>query len=56
MKGLARDISNELNKYIPAIHIKKRYLLAESRAAANIVSTDDITVEPESKNSSDTQD
>ena len=56
MKGLARDISNELNKYIPAIHIKKRYLLAESRAAANIVSTNKSTVEPEITNNSDAQD
>ena len=56
MKGLASDIKNAINKYKSTINIKKRDVLAVSRVAANIVSTDNSTVEPEITNSSDTQD
>ena len=47
MKGLASDICNALNEYKLTIDIKKRDLLATSRAAVNLVSTDESTVEPE---------
>ena len=55
MKGLASNISNALNKYKSAINIKKRYVLAASRAAADLVSTNDSTVKPEITNNSDAQ-
>ena len=35
MKVLASDVSNVLNKYKSTIHIKKRDMLAASRAAIN---------------------
>ena len=50
MKGLASNISNALNKYKSMINIKKRDVLVESRAAADLVSTEDSTVEPEITN------
>ena len=56
MKGLASDNSNALNEYKSTINIKNRDVLAASRAAANIVSTDKSTVEPEITNNSDAQD
>ena len=46
MKGLASDISNALNEYKYTINIKKRDVLSASIAAADLVSTDKITVEP----------
>ena len=52
MKGLVSNISNTLNKYKSTINIKKRDVPPSSRAAADVVSTDDSTV---TKNS-DTQD
>ena len=54
MKRLVSGISNTLNKYISTIDIKKRDVLVASRAAANLVRTDDSTVEPEISNNSDT--
>ena len=56
MKGIASDIINVLNEYKSMVNIKKRDMLAASRLAANLVSTNDNTVKPEIKNSSDTQD
>ena len=56
MKGLASDISNALNEYKYTINIKKRDVLSASIAAADLVSTDKITVEPEITNNSDAQD
>ena len=55
MKGLASDICNALNEYKLTIDIKKRDLLATSRAAVNLVSTDESTVEPEITKNSDAQ-
>ena len=55
MKGLKRNVSNALNKYKSTIHIKKRDVLVASRAAANLASTNKITVDPEITNNSDTQ-
>ena len=56
MKGLASDVKNALNKYKSTIHIKKRDVLATSRASAECASTDDSTVDPYISNNSDTQD
>ena len=56
LKGLASDVSNALNKYRSTIHIKKRDVLAASRADVERASTDDITVKPEIANSSNAQD
>ena len=56
MKGLASDVSNTLNKYKSAIHIKKRDVLAASRAAAKRASTYNITVKPKIANISNEQD
>ena len=56
MKGLASDINSALNKYKSTIHIKKRDVLAASRAAAKCASTDNSTVKPDIINSSDAQD
>ena len=56
MKGLASNTSNVLNEYKSTINIKKRDVLAASRAAADIVSTNDSTVKPEITNTSDAQD
>ena len=56
MKGLARNVSNAINKYKSTIHIKKRDVLVASRAAANCASTNNITVKPEIVNNSDAQD
>ena len=56
MKGLASDVSNVLREYKSKIHIKKRDVLAASRAAADRASTDDSTIEPEMTNNSDAQD
>ena len=56
MKVLASNIRNALNEYRSTIHIKNRYLIASSRAAADLVSTDDSTVELEITNNSDAQD
>ena len=46
MKGLARENSNTLNDYKSTINIKNRDVLAESRAASNLISTNASTVEP----------
>ena len=56
MKGLASDINNVLNKYKSTIHIKKRDVLAASRAAADRASTDDSTIDPEITDNIDAQD
>ena len=56
MKGLESDLSNTLNDYKSAVHIKKRDVLAASRAAAKNASTNNSTVEPETANNSDAQD
>ena len=56
MKGLAIDVGNTLNDYKSTVHIKKRDVLAASRAAAKRASTDDSTVEPEIDNNSNAQD
>ena len=56
IKGLTSSIINALNEYKSTINIKKRDVLAASRAAADIVSIYDSTVEPEITNNSDAQD
>ena len=56
MKGLASNISNALNEYKSKFNIKKRDVLAASRGAADLVSTDGITVEPKITNNSNAQD
>ena len=56
MKGLASDNSNALNKYKSTINIKKRDVLAASIAAANIITTDNITAKPDITSNSDAQD
>ena len=56
MKGLASDINNALNEYKSTIHIKKRDVIAASRAAANLASTDGSTVKPDITNNSNAQD
>ena len=56
MKGIASDVSNALNDYKSTVHIKKRDVLAEPRAANERASTDNSTVEPEILNNSDAQD
>ena len=56
MKGLASDIRNTLNEYKLTINIKKRDMIAAPRAAANLFSTYDSTVNPEITNNSDAQD
>ena len=55
MKGIASNIRNALNNYKSTINIKKRDVLAASRAAADIVSTNDSTVKTEITNTSDAQ-
>ena len=52
MKGLASNIKNALNKYKSTIHIKKRDVLAASRAATERASTNDSTFKPEILNNS----
>ena len=56
MKGLAINVSNVLNNYKSTVHIKKRDVLTESRAAAKLSSTDDSTVKPDIANNSNAQD
>ena len=56
MKGLASNVSNVLRKYKSTIHIKKRDVLAASRAAAKRARIDNSTVGPDITNNSDTQD
>ena len=56
IKGLANNISNELNEYRLTINIKKRDVLAASRASADIIRTNDSTVELEITDNSDAQD
>ena len=56
MKVLTRNIKIALNKYKSTIHIKKRDVLAASRAAAKRAITYDSTVESEIMNNSDAQD
>ena len=56
MKGLVSNISNMINVYRSTINVKKRDVLAVSIAAADLVSNDNITVEPEITNKSDAQD
>ena len=56
IKGLASNNSNALNEYKSTINIKKRDLLAVSRAAADLISNDASTVEPEITTNSNTQD
>ena len=56
MKGLASYISNSFNEYRSTINIKKRDMLTSSRAADDLVSTDDSTVDTEITNNSDAED
>ena len=56
MKVLASNVGNALNIYKSTVHIKKRDVIAASRAAAECASTNDCTVEPEIANNSDAQD
>ena len=56
MKGLASDVINTINDYKSTIHIKKRDVLAASRAAAERASIKDSTVEPDINTNSDAQD
>ena len=56
MKVLASNTSNKLNNYKSAINIKKKDMLAASRAAVDIVSTNNSTVDPEIANSNDAHD
>ena len=56
MKGLASYISNSFNEYSSTINIKKRDMLTSSRAADDLVSTDNSTVDTEITNNSDAQD
>ena len=55
MKVLASDVGNTLNNYKSTFHIKKRDVLAASRAAAKRASTDDSTAVTEINNNSDAQ-
>ena len=55
MKGLASDKSNALNEYKSAINIKNRDVLAASKVAADLISTDVSTIEPEITTNSDAQ-
>ena len=55
IKGLARDVGNAPNNYKSTVQIKKRDVLATSRAAAKRASTNDSTVKPEIPNNSDAQ-
>ena len=56
MKGLLSAIVNALNEYKLTVHIKKRDVLAASRAAAKRASIKDSTVEPDINTNSDAQD
>ena len=56
MKGLASGNSNMLNNYKPTINIKNRDVFAASKAAANLISTNNSTIEPETTTNSDDQD
>ena len=56
MKGLVSNISNMINVYRSTINIKKRDVLAASRVAADLVITEDRTVNLEITNSSNSQD
>ena len=47
MKGLASAVGNALNAYKSTVHIKKRDVIAASRAASKWESIEDSTVEPE---------
>ena len=49
-------VGNVLNKYKSTVHIKKRDVLAASRAAAKQVSIEDSTIGPEINTNSDAQD
>ena len=56
MKGLSSAVGNALKDYKSTAHIKKRDVLAASRAAAERASIEDSTAEPEINTNSDTQD
>ena len=56
IKGLVIDVGNALNSYKSTIHIKKRDVLAASKAAAERARTNNSTVEPDIANNSDAQD
>ena len=56
MKVLENNVGNALNNYKSTVHIKKRDVLAASRAAAERASTNNSTVEPEIDNNSNAQD
>ena len=56
MKGLVSAVGNALNDYKLTAHIKKRDVLAASRAATEQASTEDRTFEPEINTNSDAQD
>ena len=46
MKELVSNNSNTLNEYKSTINIKNRDVLAASRAATDVISTNTSTVEP----------
>ena len=52
MKGLTGNVNNVINEYKSTIHIKKRDVLAASRATAERASTNNSTVEKEIANNS----
>ena len=54
MKVLGSNISNVLNEYKSMIKINKRDMPAASKAAADLISTDNTTVKPEITKNSDT--
>ena len=56
MKGLTSNNSNALNNYKSTINTKNRDVLAASKAATNLISTDAVTAEPEITTNRDAQD
>ena len=56
MKELTCAVGNALNDYKSTVHIKKRDVLAASRAAAEWAIIKDSTIEPEINTNSDAQD
>ena len=56
MKGLVSTVRNALNAYKSTVHIKKRDVIAASRAAAKRASIKDSTVKLKINTNSDAQD
>ena len=56
MKGLASAVGNALNAYKSTVHIKKRDVLAASRAAVKQATIEDSTVELEVNTNSNAKD